>query len=104
VNEEQHIIGHQAPPSEHFDREEVDPSQNRHMGLDELPPGRVLAPFRRRLNGMPPQDVPDRLGSFHLGMGTEDKALAQLKPGTTLVEIELSRCVCRPLWGDYPGI
>ena len=31
------------------------------MGLNEFPPGRVLAPLRRRLNAMPPQDVADSL-------------------------------------------
>jgi len=54
VNEEQHIIGHQTPPREHFDSEEIDASQNRHMRADELSPACVLAAFGRRCQAMPP--------------------------------------------------
>jgi len=61
MDEEQHIIGHQTPLREHFDREEIDAGQNRHMRADELLPGCVLAPFGCRRYAMPPQDVADRL-------------------------------------------
>jgi hypothetical protein len=61
VNEEQPIIGHQTPPCEHFDREEIHAGQNCHMRADELFPGCVLAPFRRWRQAMPPQDIADRL-------------------------------------------
>jgi hypothetical protein len=56
MNEEQHIVGHQTPPREYFDGEEVDPGENGQVRLDKLPPGLVLAPFRRRLNTVSSQD------------------------------------------------
>jgi hypothetical protein len=61
LNEEQNTIRHQPSPREHFDREEINPGQNCHVGLNELSPGRVLTPFGRRLNAVPPEDVADCL-------------------------------------------
>ena len=61
VNEEQNIVGHQTTPGQHLDCEEVYTGQHRHMGLNKLLPGRVLASFRRRREAMPLQNVPDRL-------------------------------------------
>jgi hypothetical protein len=61
VNEEQHLVGHQTPQREHFDREGINAGQNRHMRADELFPGCVLAPFGRRRHAVPAEDVADRL-------------------------------------------
>jgi hypothetical protein len=52
VDEEQYVVSHQTAPTEYLDREEVDPSQDRHVGLNELLPGRILAPFGRWLNDL----------------------------------------------------
>jgi hypothetical protein len=61
VDEEQYTIGHQTTPTEYLDREEVDSSQDRHVGLNELFPSRILAPYGRWLNAVPSEYVAHRL-------------------------------------------
>jgi len=58
VNEEQDVVCHQATPGEHFDREEIDAGQYRHMRLNKFLPGRGLAPLRRRRNPVALQNIP----------------------------------------------
>src|SRR4029077_7151398 len=79
MNEEQYLIGHQSAPSEHLDGKEVNASQNRHVGLNELPPCRVLAPPGRWLDAVPPQHVADGLVRHmvtHVGQRSYDSIVS----------------------------
>src|SRR5215469_4000959 len=58
VNEEQDVVCHQPPPGEHFDCEEIDAGQHRHLRLKKFLPGRGLAPFRCWRNPLALQDIP----------------------------------------------
>src|SRR5215472_14749954 len=58
VNEEQDVVCHQPTPGEHFDCEEIDAGQHRHMRLNEFLPGRGLAPLRRWRNPVALQNIP----------------------------------------------
>src|SRR6476619_7057326 len=45
MNEEQHVVGGETSPGEHFDGEEVGAGQDGHMGGNEILPCGVLAPL-----------------------------------------------------------
>src|SRR5438034_8844169 len=57
MQKEQHVIGDQAPPGEHFDGEEIDSSHHCHMRTNELGPCCALATLRRRRNPESSQNV-----------------------------------------------
>src|SRR4051794_18783241 len=48
VQEEEYVISCQSAPGEHFDGEEIDPSQNRHVSANELCPVHLLTALRSR--------------------------------------------------------
>src|SRR5215467_13732257 len=58
MNEEQDVVCRQPTPGEHFDREEIDAGQHRHMRLNEFLPSRGLAPLRRRRYPVALQNIP----------------------------------------------
>jgi hypothetical protein len=57
MQEEQNVVRHQAPPRQHFDREEIGSGEHVHMPADELLPGRGLTPFGSRCDVVAAQDV-----------------------------------------------
>jgi hypothetical protein len=57
VNEEQDVVCHQPTSGEHFDCEEIDAGQHRHMRLNKFLPGRGLAPLRRWRNPVALQNI-----------------------------------------------
>ena len=55
----------QPAPGEHFDSEEVHPCEHFHVGPDELIPAGALTAFRRRLDPVTAQNIPNRpIGDF----------------------------------------
>jgi hypothetical protein len=48
MNEEQHVVGSETSPGEHFNGEEVGIYKDRHVEGDEILPGSILAPLGRR--------------------------------------------------------
>src|SRR5215472_9007137 len=79
VNEEQHVVGHQAAPAQHFDGEEIDAGQYRHMRLNEFLPARALASFWCRCDAMPLQHVAHGLVRnliAEIGERTDDPGVA----------------------------
>src|SRR5579864_2248307 len=94
MNEEQYIIGHQSAPGEHLDGKEVNASQNRHVGLNELPPRRVLAPPGRWLDAVTPQHVADGLVRHvltHVGQRSHDSKYPQPEFSRPILTISASR-------------
>jgi hypothetical protein len=61
VDEKQHIVSHQAPPTQHLHREEVCAGQNVHVGGDKIPPRSCLASLWCRSNAVASQNVSHRL-------------------------------------------
>jgi hypothetical protein len=58
MNEEQHVVGGETSPGEHFNGEEVGIYKDRHVGGAEILPGSILAPLGRRqarASGYPPR-------------------------------------------------
>jgi hypothetical protein len=61
MKEEQNLVRSQTVPRQHFDSEEIDSSQDRHMRTDEVFPVCVLAALRRRSDAVTAKDVAYRL-------------------------------------------
>jgi hypothetical protein len=61
MQEEEHVVGGQTSPCQHFHRKEIDPSENGHMRRNELLPRRALAAFWRWGNAVTAQDIADGL-------------------------------------------
>ena len=59
LNHEENIECDQATWGPHLDHEEICSSDYVPVGLEELAPGRSLAPFRSRVDSIPLQDVSD---------------------------------------------
>jgi len=61
MNEKQHIVSHQAPPTQHLHGEEVSAGQDVHVSSDKVLPRSRLASLRSRSNAVASQNVPHRL-------------------------------------------
>lgn len=57
LKEEQNLVRGQPSPREHFDREEIDASQNCHVDRDEILPICIQAALGPWSDTVPPQDV-----------------------------------------------
>src|SRR5262249_37621062 len=60
-NEEQHVVGHQSSPGQHFHGEEVRTDEYVYVRLDELLPRRRPTPLRCRCDVVPAQNIAHRL-------------------------------------------
>jgi len=79
MNEEQHVIGHQAAPREQFHSEEAGASQHVRLSGNEIPPGGVLASLGSRIDPMAPQDVSHGLvgqSVTQMGQGSNDAVIS----------------------------
>jgi hypothetical protein len=79
MNEEQHVIGGEASPGEHFDGEEVCTCEDGHVGGYEILPGGILAPLGCRRNPVSAKDVAHRLignGMPEIGQGADDAVVS----------------------------
>src|SRR5580658_10777533 len=61
VDEEEHVVGNESSPREHFQSEKVRARQNIHVRRDEIPPRSRSAPLRCRGNAMTAQNVANGL-------------------------------------------
>jgi len=61
MNEKQHIVSHQAPPTQHFHAEEVCAGQDVPVSGNEILPRGRLASLRSRSHGVASQNVSHRL-------------------------------------------
>src|SRR5512132_718040 len=61
LDEEQHVVRHQAAPSQHFRREEIGPGEQVHVRPDELLPSRAPTTRGRRRDVVSAQDIANGL-------------------------------------------
>src|SRR5262245_47538865 len=61
VQEEQHVVGHQSAPCEHFYSKEVGSCQDIHVRRQKILPSGDLAALRGRSDTVPSKDVLHRL-------------------------------------------
>ena len=73
VNKEKDVVGYQAAPRQHFDREEIDTRHHGHVASNELLPGCILAALGCRSETMPSEHVSD---------GLVRNVVAQIRQGT----------------------
>src|SRR4030095_9564723 len=84
VEKEEDVIGNETTPSQDLNGEEVCSGKDGHVGGDEVLPSRALAAFRRRRDGVPLQNVSDRLiGDLMAEIG-ESASDAIVTPGFVL--------------------
>jgi len=61
MNQEDDTVRAPPAPGKHADGEEVDSCDDLHVGADELTPTGALRAFRRRLDPVTAQNIPNRL-------------------------------------------
>jgi hypothetical protein len=105
MNEEQHVIGGETSPGEHFHREEVGACQDGHMGGNEILPGGFLASLGRRSDPVSAKDVSHRLiGDWMAEIGKRSDDAVVSPTGVLSGEADNERlhfrCDAGPAWSS----